>query len=211
MKVRDSNSKSSFLTIHQTAKPSSNGQEIYMTCNKIHRMAKNINQYQSSPDFWSQTIFKGSLLLCEFPQINALYYQHLLDKLHINWISVQKCAIFNWFAHLSKQHHKREESWFVQKARKLHDKLQWIVVYAQHNANLQKNCSPLNLSFSQMATFQRYHLKKHPRSYTLNVLFFGEGRARFFLQRWKNVLQLPITVSETFRFQVAPSLDNFIR
>ena len=53
-------------------------------------MAKNINQYQSSPDFWSQTIFKGSLLLCEFQQINALYYQHLLEKLHINWISVQK-------------------------------------------------------------------------------------------------------------------------
>ena len=167
---------------------------------------KNINQYQSSPVFWSQTIFKGSLLLCEFQQINALYYQHLLDKLHINWISVQKMCnlqlICTFEHHRSHDLCKRpgsyttncNESWFT------------------HNTTLIcKNCSPLNLSFSQMATFQRYHLKKHPRSYTLNVLFFGEGRARFFQQRWKKVLQPPLTVSETFRFQVAPSLDNFIR
>ena len=138
MKVRDSNSKSSFLTIHQTAKPSSNGQEIYMTCNKIHRMQKNINQYQSSPVFWSQTIFKGSLLLCEFQQINALYYQHLLDKLHINWIYVQKMCNFQLictFEHIRKRSHdlcKRpgsyttncNESWFTHNTTLICKKLQ---------------------------------------------------------------------------------------
>ena len=91
----------------------------------------------------------------------------------------KKCAIFNWFAHLSKQHHKREESWFVQKARKLHDKLQWIVVYARTTL-ICKNCSPLNLSFSQMATFQRYHLKKTPKKlYTKCIIFWRRVRKVF--------------------------------